>query len=67
MFGDISGDRKRVNVHQQKRAVPEPAYDQTLETLAAAHGVQWGAAAAEQPQLVSLVSFSRFEGFFFKW
>lgn len=66
MFGDTPGQGERVKVHQPKRAVPESAEDQTLETPAAARGVQWGAAAAaegpdgadEQPQLVSLVSFS---------
>lgn len=66
MFGVTPGQRERVKVHQPKRAVPESAEDQTLETPATAHGVQWGAAAAEgpdgaaeQPQLVSLISFSK--------
>lgn len=66
MFGDTPGQRERVKVHQPKRAVPESAEDQTLEAPATAHGVQWGAAAAEgpdgaaeQPQLVSLISFSK--------
>lgn len=65
MFGDTPDQGERVKVHQPKWAVPESAEDQTLETAAAASGVQWGAAAAEgpdgadeQPQLVSLVSFS---------
>lgn len=64
MFGVTPGQRERVKVHQPKRAVPESAEDQTLETPATAHGVQWGAAAAEGPdgaaeQLVSLISFRK--------
>lgn len=69
MFGDTPGQGERVKVHQPKRAVPDSTQDQTHETPAAAHGVQWGAAAAEgpdgaaeQPQLVSLVSFSKIRG-----
>lgn len=70
LYNGISGEGERLHFHQPKQAVPEHAENQTLKTPAAAHRVQWGApaveghvGAAEQPQLVGLVSFSEIEVF----